>query len=206
MTTPRPRVAAWADALLRVLRRRRRPLAALAAFLAVFWGLGAVRTPAPEVSTVLAAARDLPGGTTLQEADLMALRLPLDAVPGGAATQAAALVGRTINGPVTARSALTTASVSTGHELTRPGFVVLAVPLENRALASLLSPGSRVDLFAGGATTAVAADARVVGAPEEQQAAWANNPQPIVLVELPSDAAARVAAAIAEGSLTVALH
>lgn len=206
MTRVRPRVAIWADALLRVLRRRRRPLAALAAFLAVFWGLGAVRTPAPPTLTVLAAARDLPGGTTLAEGDVVEVRLPVDAAPADAATAPAVLVGRPLNGPVSARTVLTATSVASGRELARPGHVVLAVPLANRALASLLQPGARIDLFVAGEASAVAADVRVVGVPEEHRAAWAAEPQPTVLVELAPEAAARAAAALGQGGLSVALH
>lgn len=206
MTVLRPRAARWLDALARVLRRRRRPLAALAAFLAVFWGLGAVRAPAPPTVTVLAAARDLPGGTTLQEADLVSLRLPAEAVPAGAATEPASVVGRPINGPVSARSVLTAARVSAGRELAAPGHVVLAVPLANRALASLVQPGARVDLFTPGSATPLAAGVRVVAVPQEQQAAWAAEPQPMLLVELAQDAAAPVAAAVTQGGLNVALH
>ncbi len=206
MNPPRPRVGRWLDALARVLRRRRRPLAAVAAFLAVFWGLGAARPPAPPTLAVYAAARDLPGGTTLREGDLITLMLPRDALPADAATEASALVGRAINGPVSARSVLTAKTVATGRELARPGHIVLAVPLANRALASLLQPGAQVDLFAAGGSTALAAGVRVVGVPQEQQAAWAAEPQPMLLVELPTDAAAPVAAAAAQGGLSVALH
>nr|NLI50251.1 hypothetical protein [Propionibacterium sp.] len=206
MTRVHPRAAAWADAVVRVLRRRRRPLAALAAFLAVFWGLGAVRTPVPPTVTVLAAARDLPGGTTLAEADVVEVRLPAEVVPADAATTPTALVGRVLNGPVSARSVLTATDVAAGRELARPGHVVLAIPLGNRALASLLEPGARVDLFVAGEATALAVDARVVGVPEDQRAAWAAEPQPVVLVELPAPAAPRAAAAVSQGGLSVALH
>jgi len=195
----------------RVLRRslylRRRSLAVLASIVAVFAVVSAVRPPAPASVAVWAAAADLPAGTTLSASTLTPLSVPADAVPGGAALEASALVGATLAGPVTARTILTAADVGSAQTLAAPGFVIVALPLRGDALASLLSPGARIDLFDPADTGSVlATDVRVVGAPEPEQGAFAAASDPVVLVEIPRDTAGRVASAAEGGGVVVAVR
>lgn len=92
--------------LKRLRTRRRRPIAAVLAGLAVACVLLAVRTP--DGVEVLAAARDLPGGR-LAAADVVVVRLPPDAVPAGAYAPGTPVSGRVLAGPLRRGELLTDA-------------------------------------------------------------------------------------------------
>lgn len=205
MQPSRAPLAAVSDAAASLVRRHRRWLAALAAFLAVYATLGVLR-PSSDAVTVVAAARDLPGGTALAAADLLRLRLPPDAVPAGARVDEAGLLGRVVNAPLSARSVLTDAAVSSGQELARPGYAVLAVPVAEESLLAVLQAGSRVDLLAPGEASAVATGVRVVSTPAATGGGLTGGTRRVLLVELPADQAPKVAAALDGAGLTIALR
>ncbi|GIH67344.1 SAF domain-containing protein [Microbispora siamensis] len=92
--------------LRRLTARRRRPIAAVLAGLAVACVLLAVRTP--DGVEVLAAARDLPGGR-LAASDVVVVRLPPDTVPAGAYAPGAPVSGRVLAGPLRRGELLTDA-------------------------------------------------------------------------------------------------
>lgn len=199
---------ALTDALTRTIRWHRRSLAALAAGLAVLCGLMAVRPALPESSVVVAAARDLPGGTTLAEADLVEVSLPAGTVPAGAATEASGVVGRTINGPLARLSVVTEASVAQGQSLARRGMVVAALPLTDAALAGLVSPGSRIDIIGpkAGSAGVLATDVRVVATPGPSDQGMLASDRRVLLVEVTPAVAAQLAAAAGDGGVTLAVR
>lgn len=129
--------------------RLRRPLAALFAAAAAGLGLTALRPgPGPSVR-VLAAARDLPAGTTLDASDLRALDLPPPAVPTGALHSGAA--GRVIAGPMRRGEPLTDARL-VGEGLLHgygPGTVAAPVRIADADTVRLLHSGDRIDVLAG---------------------------------------------------------
>ncbi|TQS21394.1 SAF domain-containing protein [Microbispora sp. KK1-11] len=92
--------------LRRLTARRRRPIAAVLAGLAVACVLLAVRTP--DGVEVLAAARDLTGGR-LTASDVVVVRLPPDTVPAGAYAPGAPVSGRVLAGPLRRGELLTDA-------------------------------------------------------------------------------------------------
>ncbi|MEU7883590.1 SAF domain-containing protein [Microbispora bryophytorum] len=92
--------------LRRLAARRRRPIAAVLAGLAVACVLLAVRTP--DGVEVLAAARDLAGGR-LTASDVVVVRLPPDTVPAGAYVPGAPVSGRLLAGPLRRGEPLTDA-------------------------------------------------------------------------------------------------
>ncbi|MEU6410308.1 SAF domain-containing protein [Microbispora sp. NPDC046933] len=92
--------------LRRLTARRRRPIAAVLAGLAVACVLLAVRSP--DGVEVLAAARDLPGGR-LAASDVVVVRLPPDTVPAGAYAPGAPVSGRVLAGPLRRGELLTDA-------------------------------------------------------------------------------------------------
>jgi Flp pilus assembly protein CpaB len=94
--------------LRRLTARRRRPIAAVLAGLAVACVLLAVHTP--DGVEVLAAARDLTGGR-LAASDVVVVRLPSDTVPAGAYTPGAPVSGRVLAGPLRRGELLTDARV-----------------------------------------------------------------------------------------------
>lgn len=168
----RDRVARRLGRVRRAVLTRRRPLAALLAAVAVAAGLHATAAPPPPSVLVLAAARDLPAGTTLQPDDLVEVALPPDAVPAGAAEDP---VGHTLAAPLRAGEALTDVRL-VGPALTAadPGLTALPVRLPDAAAASLLEVGDRIDL--------IATDPQRPGA---QVVAW---DLPVLAVPPPSDA------------------
>lgn len=186
---------------------RRRTLAALAAALAVLAVLGVFAPPRAASVGVVAVARDLPGGTVLAAADLTTVDLPEAAVPAGAMTDAAGAVGLTLNGPLSARTPVTEASVATGQGLARPGYVVVALPLADQNLAPLVRPGVHLDLLdPGGAGDVFAADVRVVAVPESEAEGFGSVPTRAALVEVQPEVATRLAVAAQSGGVAIALR
>lgn len=189
--------------LPRFLRLRRRPLAAACTFVAVLAALLALSPPATPTRPVLTAAAGLPAGTVLGRADVVVRQVPPELVPQAAVVDPDALVGRTLAGPVTEGSILTDASVADGERLARPGWVVVALPLPNDALAALVRPGVEIDLF-GSDGAVVASQVRVLAAPQGSDGFGAA--ARAALVEVQPDAAARLAHLAQTGGLTVAVR
>lgn len=188
---------------------RRRTLAALAAFVAVLAALTALQPDGGASVSVLAAARDLPGGTVLTASDLLTLELPPDAAPADAATTPESLVGRTLNAPVSARGVLTATDVATGQALVSAGHVAIALPLTSEALAPLIQVGSRIDILAAGGNTGevIASDVRVVGAPAAGGSTLGvTTPDRVALVEVTPEIARRLAVASQTGNVVIALR
>nr|WP_284980836.1 Flp pilus assembly protein CpaB [Arthrobacter sp. efr-133-TYG-118] len=106
-------------------------------------------TPASEQrATVLAAARDLPAGSTLTDSDLKPLEVLPDGVPAGALTSGAGYGGKQLASP------LQRGQIPTDAQLLGPGLLTgtapstAAVPLRMADPASiqLISPGQLVNV------------------------------------------------------------
>lgn len=187
----------------RVLRHRRLLLATCLA-VAALAGLRAVAPPEPATVPMLVAARDLPAGRVLTDADLETVPAPAELVPAGARSRAEAR-GRTTTGPVRRGEALTDARLVTTRLLAGyPGRVALPVRLPDPATVALLQVGDRIDLVATDPTTGtaetVATDAPVAAipdAPATPGAAAGVQPGGRLVVVALSPAAARVVAAAA---------
>jgi Flp pilus assembly protein CpaB len=135
------------------LARHRRPLAAAFAATAMGLGLVALRPSSPPGVQVLAAARDLPGGTTLRGGDVGVVALPAAAVPDGVVrrdTDSRVLTGRILAGPVRRGEPLTDARlVGTGLlDGYSPGIVATPVRIADAGAVRLLRAGDRVDVLA----------------------------------------------------------
>ncbi len=193
-------------ALRRSFHLRRRAWAALCTFVAVLAALLALAPPAPTTVTVLVARAALPAGTVLAPEHLASLALPPEAVPEGALLAPGDAVGRTLAGPTAARSVVTAASVSSGRRLARPGHVVVALPVTDEAIASLVGPGVRLDVLdAAGAV--VASDVPVVAPPDTPGGTGLGfgASSRSVLVEVPHAVAATLSS-LGATSLTVAVR
>lgn len=200
------RIAGVLDSFVRAVRWHRRSIATVLALVAVYAGVSAVRPEEEQTVTVIAAARDLPGGTRLASADLLPVTLPVDAAPAGAEPDASAFIGRSINGPLSSRSVVTRASVSTGADLAQPGHVVVAITLPNPALAPLIQPGTHVDVLASGRGGVLVSDVRVVATPTPETSMLMGSGSRLLLLEVTPDAAARLAGQNEAGGLTVAVR
>lgn len=214
--------------LKRLRARRRRPIAAVLAGLAVACVLLAVRSP--DGVEVLAAARDLPGGR-LAAADVVVVRLPPDAVPAGAYAPGSPVSGRVLAGPLRRGELLTDARLL-GPGLFRqtltgqasgdpvdggpaavseapavsPGLVATPVRMADPDAARLLSPGDVIDVLAAFEdgpfqARAVAQEVRVIARPPGRTDGGAL----LVLATTPAQAA-QLAQAQAQGRLSMTIH
>jgi pilus assembly protein CpaB len=210
----------------------RRVLAGLLAGFALVLALRpAPAAPAPAADVPVAvAARDLAAGAVLSADDLTVVALPPAVVPDGVVGEVAALAGDVLAGPVRAGEPVTDVRV-VGPGLwsqVPPGQVAAPVRLADLAVAGLLRPGDRVDVLAttahgstaeGSTTEVVAADALVLTAPPSGPSATGSagtGPSTIgstaagadtglLVLAVPSETAARLAASATSSTLTVTL-
>ncbi|WP_232549982.1 SAF domain-containing protein [Propioniciclava soli] len=193
--------------LRRFLHLRRRSLAALAAAVAVLATLSVLAPRPPELTSVVVAARDLPGGTVLVASDLTTLPVAPGTFPDDVLLDPATAVGRTLNGPASARTPITATALAEGQRLARDGFVVTALPLADAAIAPLVQPGTRVDLFStGGDAESLAQNVRVVAVPAPATGAFGASGAGAALVEVTPDVAARLTVAAQTGGVAIALR
>lgn len=200
------RAPSWSRALL--LRRVAAAVLAVAALV-----VAVSPDPAAERVGVLVAARDLSPGTPLQPADVTVAAWPPGLVPGGALRAVSEADGRVPAGPVRAGEPLTDLRLIGPELAVRAGGPdASAVPLRpaDPAVAALLSPGSRVDVIAGGPAgpRVLAARAGVVAVlpPAAGGVGAGSDSGPLVLVALPEAEATAVAAATLAGEVTVTLR
>jgi pilus assembly protein CpaB len=163
--------------------------------------------PDPTVP-MLVASRDLAPGTTLRATDVEVARLPPSLRPPAALTAPEQARGRVLAGATTAGEPLTRARL-VGQEnarLTAGTSEAAAVPfrLADPAVADLLTPGVRVDVVTVSATNAdpvvLAANAAVL------TIRTADADSSLVVIALPREEAARVAAASLGQPVTVTLR
>jgi pilus assembly protein CpaB len=158
--------------LARTASRHRRLVAAALAAAAVAVGLQALSPSQPPRTLVLTASHDLAGGTQVQAKDLARVALPSVAVPDGALVSSASVVGRMLAGPVRAGQTITDLQLVSRTLLTGygPGVVASPVRIADAASVGLLQVGDLVDVLgadprAGGSTSTVAYNARVIAIP-----------------------------------------
>lgn len=187
--------------LSRVLRRRRRLLAGLAAAAAVYLGLTSLAPAPPPTVPVLAADRDLPGGVVPDA--LRTIRLPVDAVPSGALTPGADLSKRVLSGPIRAGEPLTDVRFL-GPPLVPAGLVAYPFRIDDSDIGALLRVGDRLDLYTGTSTATdsaglAASSVRVIALPKSMSTGA------LIVVGVPRSIAARLAQATTNSRISVAL-
>ncbi|MEU6646745.1 SAF domain-containing protein [Saccharomonospora sp. NPDC046836] len=191
----------------------RRALAALLFLLAAALALHPATADDEPGSALLVAARDLPLGTTLRPADVRVVRAPDSLRPSGALTDPAEIDGRLLVGIARAGEPLTDVRL-VGKQVTPPGTATVPVRLADAGVAALLRPGSRVDvvslaaaeqsekLLASGATVLT-----VLGTGgQPRDGPLAGDDAPLVLLAVPVDAAAHLAAVSLAQPVTVTLR
>lgn len=127
------------------LYRFRRPLAAASAALAVLLLVAILRPTSATLVDVTVAAADLPPGSTLTAQDLAVAPLPADYLPPGAVLDQAEVVGRTLTGAIAAGEPLTHSRLL-AQGPRDDGLHTVPVRLADAEAASLLTPGSVIDL------------------------------------------------------------
>jgi Flp pilus assembly protein CpaB len=194
----------------------RRTVAGLLVLLAA---IAALRPdPADGRTDVVVAARDLGPGVALRADDLRIDSHSATTIPDGARSDPAELVGLTLAGPTRRGEVLTDVRVL-GPRLAEatagPDARVVPLHLADLALLDLLRPGDVVDVLAassvtpGGDTAAaprVVATNAVVVLVSERAVSPTNGDQRVVLVALPSHAAAEVAGASLTQAVTLTLR
>ena len=194
--------------LRRAVRRHRRLLAALAAAIAVYAGLVAVRGDDTGVP-VLTAVRAIPAGTSLAEADIAIARWPPGIVPEGTLTDVGDAVGRTTVAALPAGDIVARSDLLDGGSLVNEGYVALPVRFGSGAPLELLRVGDRVDLIGtardGRSATVLVSRARVVALPEDKGSVISGGGG-VVLFEVTPAQAATVADAASLGALSFALR
>lgn len=167
MPALRERLTRLTRPVRRAVLRRRRPLAAVLAGVAVATGIHAAAAPPPPRVPLLVAARDLPAGIVLAGDDLTEVPFAPDLVP---ADVAAAPVGRVLASPLRRGEAVTDVRL-VGPGLTEgyPDVTAVPVRLPDPAMVDLLRVGDRVDLVAsdpqGGGASVVATGVPVLAIP-----------------------------------------
>ncbi|ASR38116.1 hypothetical protein BAY61_27380 [Prauserella marina] len=174
---------------------------------------GDLSAPAESEISLLVTTRDLPLGTTLHASDVKSVMIPESLRPAGALDNPASVEGRTLAGLARAGEPLTDARLL-GPSTSPPGTATVPVRLADAAIAGLLRTGATVDVVALGsdsqAGNAVATDAKVLtvlsppgharDGPRDSEA------EPLVLLAVPEEAAAELAAVSLAQPVTVTLR
>ncbi len=214
--------------VVRFVRRHRRSVAFLLAFVGVLVGLAALRERPPTWEGLVVRA-DLPAGHTLAADDVIRADLDASAHPTNAVTDPASITGRVLAGPVAAGEVLVEGRIVGPGLLAGapPGTVAMPLQLDDAAEVAYLRPGDSVDVLAAprttgpegaGATSAttVARDARVLalgGAGDQQSggllgggSTGTRQGAATVVVQLPSNIATLVAGASATSRISVVVR
>jgi len=193
--------------LRRVLDRRRGLLAGGLVAAAAATALGVVVPEEPPLTSVVAAARDLPAGAALGEADVTSVALPAAAVPTGAVLSGADVTGRVLAGPVRTGEALTDVRLLGSGLLPDGDRVAVPVRVAEPALPQLLQAGDRVDVLAASlqgedTARAVVTDVAVLAVPPAAETADGT----LLVVATSPASAARLAAAAVTSRLSVVVR
>lgn len=184
-TARRHRVRRWGAAAL----------AAVAGFVGVT-ALSPRGAAAPGLPTVV-AARDLPAGSVLSEDDLVIEPVPRRHRPDTATATPAALAGRVLTSPVSAREVVTETRVQGAGMLSGqpPGTVAMSVPVLDPGSTGVAA-GSRVDLYGTGTGELVARDTTVLAMRADEPSGWAASATTSLTVALDPSTASRVAQSV----------
>ncbi len=194
--------------------RARRILAAALACCAVAIGWQALAPQAEATRSVSVAAHDLRAGHRVTASDLTGVDWPTSAhLPGLLVPEDA--VGRVLTAPLRAGEPVTASRVRSVRRWpgTRPGHVVLTVPVTSPALASALHPGDRVDVMARGNGDTLGTSLPVTRVHTAQGGTAmlpaGSSPDASILVSCTPSVAARIARALrptGSGGVLLALH
>jgi len=185
----------------------------VAAVAAVLAAISAARPPAPPTTAVLRTTRTLAAGAVLGAADVRIDRVPISVVPHEALVDTDSVAGKSLAGPVPEGQMLTELDLL-GQRSRSDGRVVAPVRLADAEVADLLTVGGRVDVIAAGSqgerARLVAEGVRVVGLPRADPGSGLTQGDAsggaLVLVEVDPPTATALAAAAADGALSVVLR
>jgi pilus assembly protein CpaB len=210
----------------KLIRRHRRGLSALATALAVAcFGL-AMRPSAPEMTSLVVFARDLPSGHRLEPEDLRLVAVPADLQPASGLTDANDATDHVLAAPALAGEAVAPIRLTSSLGWTAPrGTSAVPIRFADAASARLLSAGMSITIHATDASPLDAdlasiqtvARARIIttGAevlsvsptPNSEEGGELNTDNaPLVILALRPDEAAAVIGAEASSRITFSLE
>ncbi|WP_193047900.1 SAF domain-containing protein [Mycolicibacterium baixiangningiae] len=183
--------------------------------LVVLAAVAAVRSdPDGKQVDVVVAASDLTPGTELADTHVRIERRPVTAVPDGAASDPAEVVGATVAGPARRGEVLTDVRLlgpRIAEAAAGPDARLVSLHLTDGALVDLVRTGDVVDVLAapasdiGADALVIATRAVVVLVSQKRQGPGAAGER-AVLVALPAEAANKVAGASLTQAVTLTFH
>ena len=201
--------------LLRDLRRavswHRRKLAVVATIAAVLSAVSAAAPSGPPTVRVVRATAELPSGALVGAQDVSVAEVAEDSLPRGALADPELVIGHRVLGPVAEGQVLTRLHLLAGQVGVAAGEVVSPLRIADPEVASLLHPGSVIDVIAadleGAAATVVAREVEVLAIPPPQSGT-ANGAAEgaLVLVEVDDKTAILLAQAAATTRISLVLH
>lgn len=206
-----PGVSSFFDSAFRAFRRYRRWVAAVLTVIAVAAGLSTLSSAAADGRPTVVAARPIPSGTVISEADLTLVRLPASAVPEEAFSHPDQVVGRQALSEIAVRTVIGEPELLSDELTGTTGMLKLPVHFSDSAAVSLLRSGQHIDIFgptgSAGGFALVATNIAVLAIPQpDQGGAWSGDGAALVVVEVNPEQAAAISAASSSTSLSFALR
>lgn len=188
--------------LLQAVRWHRWGIALLALFAAVLTGLSALMPHQSPGTAVVVAARALPPGAVLASADLTIANLPDEAVPDGAFTDIAELLGRPLCVGLSRGTPITTTALTADAWVDHDaGEVLVPFRVRDPDVAALLRVGDKVTIVTStpeGVVQTIAEHVRVAQLPLPTGGGLLNggtSSGALIVVAAPRELASQLAAA-----------
>jgi len=187
-------------------------LAVVAAIAAVLTGISAAAPNGPPALRVVRATTELASGAVVVAQDIALSEVVEDALPRGAMVDQAAVIGRRVVGPVAEGQVLTSLHLLAGDASVASGHVVAPLRIADPDVATLLQPGSRIDVIAadpdGGAATVAATNVKVltIPPPASDQSDRTATEGALILVEVDQKTATLLAQAAATTRISLVVH
>ena len=166
----------------------------------------------PETVPLVVAARDLPGGGVLREADLVTTDALPAAVPAGMVTDIDSALGRLLAGPVRRGEAITDVRLVGPSLLEGWGDGLLAVPVRiaDSGAVTIARPGELIDLIAApvdgqGEAGPIAIGVPVLAIPAQTEGGLHADGALIIVAVNPAQAADLAEAAVS-ARISLAIH
>jgi pilus assembly protein CpaB len=205
------RAPAWLTQLIRTASWHRRLLAGGLAAAAVALAIHAAEPPPDPAVQVVAAARDLPGGSTLGPDDVELIDVPPAVAPGTTFDAVGLAVGQRTAGPIRTGEIITDVRLVSGALLDGWGDDLVAVPVRiaDPATTQLVRAGDLIDVLAAptsgaGDATVLATGIPVLAMPPAGDRGAADGA--LLVVAATSDQATSLAQAAVTARLSVALR
>jgi pilus assembly protein CpaB len=197
----------------RAMSWHRRKLAVVAAIAAILTAVAAAAPTGPPTLRVVRATGQLASGSVVSASDVEVDEVVEAALPRGALSDPAAIIGSRLVGPVADNQVLTGLDVVTGPAAAGAGHVVAPLRLADPDLGELVRPGALIDVIAadpeGGTARVIATAVRVLTVPppprEDDRTRSAENGV-LVLVDVDAKTATLLAEAAASSRISIVLR